>query len=149
MKSTVRRWSIILAGSAACARGAAHPQPFGSTNRGEAVSAYTLKNAHGIELQVLDYGGIIVSLRVPDRTGRLGDVALGFDSLTDYQRGSPYVGARIGRYGNRIARGRFTLDGRGYTLATNNGHTHLHGGEGRFIHKATNIAPFQHADSVG
>ena len=149
MKSTVRRWSIILAGSAACARGAAHPQPFGSTNRGEAVSAYTLKNAHGIELQVLDYGGIIVSLRVPDRTGRLDDVVLGFDSLGDYERGSPYFGALIGRYGNRIARGRFTLDGRTYTLATNNGLNHLHGGVRGFDKVVWAAAPFEHGDSVG
>src|SRR5213079_1188888 len=103
---TPSRWLVIVALSAGCAGGGGGiaRTPFGSTERGEAVSAYTLKNAHGIELQVLDYGGIIVSLRVPDRTGRLGDVVLGFDSLADYQRGSPYFGALIGRYGNRIAR---------------------------------------------
>ena len=110
---------------------------------------YTLKNAHGIELQVLDYGGIIVSLRVPDRTGRLDDVVLGFDSLADYERGSPYFGALIGRYGNRIARGRFTLDGRTYTLATNNGLNHLHGGVRGFDKVVWAAAPFEHGDSVG
>src|SRR5213082_1687074 len=148
---TPSRWLVIVALSAGCAGGGGGiaREPFGSTERGEAVSAYTLKNAHGIELQVLDYGGIIVSLRVPDRTGRLGDVALGFDSLTDYQRGSPYFGALIGRYGNRIARGRFTLDGRGYTLATNNGPNHLHGGVRGFDKVVWKVAPFQHADSVG
>jgi aldose 1-epimerase len=149
MKSTVRGWSIILAGSAACAPGAPRSQPFGTTDRGEAVSLYTLKNAHGMEAQVLDYGGIIVSLRVPDRNGRLGDVVLGFDSLTDYERGSPYFGAIVGRYGNRIARGRFTLDGRSYTLATNNGPNHLHGGVRGFDKVVWKVAPFQHADSVG
>src|SRR5256884_8204862 len=145
------RWWVIVALSAGCAGGGGGiaGKPFGSTQRGEAVSAYTLKNAHGIELQVLDYGGIIVSLRVPDRTGRVADVVLGFDSLADYQRGSPYFGALIGRYGNRIARGRFTLEGRTYTLATNNGPNHLHGGVRGFDKVVWKVAPFQHADSVG
>src|SRR6184192_3076907 len=145
------RWLVIVALSAGCAGGGGGiaRKPFGSTQRREAVSAYTLKNAHGIELQVLDYGGIIVSLRVPDRTGRVADVVLGFDSLADYQRGSPYFGALIGRYGNRIARGRFSLDGRGYTLATNNGPNHLHGGVRGFDKVVWKVAPFQHADSVG
>ena len=149
MKSTVGGWFIILAWSAACARGAPRPQPFGMTHRGEAVSLYTLKNAHGMEAKVLDYGGIIVSLRVPDRNGRLDDVVLGFDSLGDYERGSPYFGAIIGRYGNRIARGRFTLDGRTYTLATNNGPNHLHGGVRGFDKVIWSVTPFQRSDSVG
>ena len=149
MKSTVGGWSIILAWSAACARGAPRPQPFGMTHRREAVSLYTLKNAHGMEAKVLDYGGIIVSLRVPDRNGRLDDVVLGFDSLGDYERGSPYFGAIIGRYGNRIARGRFTLDGRTYTLATNNGPNHLHGGVRGFDKVIWSVTPFQRSDSVG
>src|SRR5256884_7622498 len=148
---TPSRWLVIVALRAGCAGGGGGlgRKPFGSTEGGEAVSAYTLKNAHGIELQVLDYGGIIVSLRVPDRTGRPGDVVLGFASLADYQRGSPYFGALIGRYGNRIARGRFSLDGRGYTLATNNGPNHLHGGVRGFDKVVWKVAPFQHADSVG
>ena len=149
MKSTVGGWSIILVWSAACARGAPRPQPFGMTHRGEAVSLYTLKNAHGMEAKVLDYGGIIVSLRVPDRNGRLDDVVLGFDSLGDYERGSPYFGAIIGRYGNRIARGRFTLDGRTYTLATNNGPNHLHGGVRGFDKVVWTAAQFERGDSVG
>ena len=140
---------MILAGSAACARGAPRPEPFGTTDRGEAVSLYTLKNAHGMEARVLAYGGIIVSLQVPDRNGRLDDVVLGFDSLADYERGSPYFGAIVGRYGNRIARGRFTLDGRTYPLATNNGPNHLHGGVRGFDKVVWKVAPFQHADSVG
>src|SRR5437660_4966879 len=148
MRPTVR-WCAIVACTGACASSAPRPQPFGTTDRGEAVSLYTLKNAHGIELQVLDYGGIIVSLRVPDRTGRLADVVLGFDSLADYQRGSPYFGALIGRYGNRIARGRFTLEGRTYTLATNNGPNHLHGGVRGFDKVVWSVTPFERADSVG
>ncbi len=110
---------------------------------------YTLKNAHGIELRVLDYGGIIVSLRLPDRTGRFDDVVLGHDSLAGYERASPYFGAIIGRYGNRIARGRFTLDGRTYTLATNNGPNHLHGGVRGFDKVVWDVAPFEGPESVG
>src|SRR5437762_12943247 len=115
---TPSRWLVIVALSAGCAGGGGGiaRTPFGSTERGEAVSAYTLKNAYGIELQVLDYGGIIVSLRVPDRTGRLDDVVLGFDSLGDYERGSPYFGDLSGRCGNRTARGRFTPHVRPYPL---------------------------------
>src|SRR5438105_6628991 len=145
------RWLVIVSLSAACSGGGGGGarKPFGATARGEAVSVYTLKNAHGIELRVLDYGGIIVSLRVPDRNGRLDDVVLGFDSLGDYERGSPYFGALIGRYGNRIARGRFTLDGRTYTLATNNGPNHLHGGARGFDKVVWAAAPFERGDSVG
>src|SRR5204863_8633959 len=101
---------------------------FGTTARGASVSVYTLKNAHGIELRVLDYGGIIVSLKLPDRAGKFADVVLGYDSLAGYERASPYFGALIGPYGNRIARARLTLDGRTYTSATTNGPNPLHGG---------------------
>ena len=124
-------------------------ESFGTTNRGEAVSVYTLKNAHGMELRVTNYGGIILSLRVPDRNGQFSDIVLGFDSLADYERSSPYFGAIIGRYGNRIARGRFTLDGSAYTLATNNGPNHLHGGTKGFDKVVWDAAPFKRGDSVG
>lgn len=113
------------------------------------MGTYTLKNNNGIELRILDYGGIIVSLKVPDRTGQLDDVVLGFDSLADYQRASPYFGAIIGRYGNRIARGRFTLDGHAYTLATNNGPNHLHGGLKGFDKVVWDVSPLERQDSVG
>ena len=110
---------------------------------------YTLKNTHGMELRVLDYGGIIASLAVPDRTGRVDDVVLGFDRLEDYERSSPYFGAIIGRFGNRIARGRFTLDGRTYTLATNDGPNHLHGGVKGFDKVVWEVSPFERQDSRG
>src|SRR2546423_15490796 len=118
---TASRWLVIVALNAACAGGAGGGagvvrKPFGTTQRGEAVSAYTLKNAHGIELQVLDYGGIIVSLRVPDRTGRLDDVVPRLDSLGAYERGPPCFGAPLGRYGNPIPRGRVPPEGRTYNL---------------------------------
>jgi aldose 1-epimerase len=102
--------------------------PFGVLPSGEPVHVYTLTNANGIELRALDYGGVILSLRTPDRTGVLGDIVLGFDSLGGYLASSPYFGALVGRYANRIARGQFTLDGATYRLAVNNGRNALHGG---------------------
>ncbi len=123
--------------------------PFGTAPGGDTVSVYTLKNAHGMELRVLDYGGIILSLTVPDRSGRSADVVLGFDSLADYVRASPYFGAIIGRYGNRVAHGRFTLDGRTYTLARNNGPNHLHGGVKGFDKVVWDVSPFKRPDSTG
>ncbi len=87
---------------------------------GKAVLLYTLDNGRGLRLKVTNYGGIITSLETPDRTGRSADITLGYDRLADYVKATPYFGALIGRYGNRIANGRFTLDGVTYTLATNN-----------------------------
>jgi aldose 1-epimerase len=89
---------------------------------------FTLTNAHGIEVRVMTYGGIITSIRTPDRFGKLDDIVLGFDSLAGYLTDSPYFGAIVGRYANRIAKGQFTLDGTTYHLATNNGPNSLHGG---------------------
>jgi aldose 1-epimerase len=90
----------------------------------------------------MTYGGIVVSIKVPDRNGKLGDVVLGYDNLKGYLRDNPYFGALIGRYGNRIAKGRFTLNGTQYQLAQNNGANHLHGGVVGFdkvIWKATEV----------
>jgi aldose 1-epimerase len=103
-------------------------ESFGRTQDGAPVSIYTLRNANGMEARISNYGGIITSLKVPDRNGNLGDVVLGYDSLDGYLKSTPYFGALIGRYGNRIAKGRFTLDGITYTLVTNNGPNALHGG---------------------
>jgi aldose 1-epimerase len=101
--------------------------PFGTAD-GLPVELFTLRNRHGLEAQIMTYGGTLVSLQVPDRRGRPVDVVLGFEALDPYPTQSPYFGALIGRYGNRIARGRFVLDGRAYSLACNNGPNHLHGG---------------------
>jgi aldose 1-epimerase len=101
--------------------------PFGKTADGE-VEAFTLKNANGIEVTAITYGGIITSLKVPDRNGAIGDIVLGFETIDGYLKGHPFFGAIIGRYGNRIAKGRFSIDKQTYTLATNNGPNHLHGG---------------------
>ena len=95
---------------------------------GSDVSVFTLTNATGMTVRILDFGGIITEIHVPDRDGVFADVALGFDTLAPYRGDSPYFGALIGRYGNRIAGGRFTLDGHTYTLPVNNGKNHLHGG---------------------
>jgi aldose 1-epimerase len=103
-------------------------EPFGATPDGQAVDIYTLRNQSGVEARIMTYGGIVVSLKVPDKNGKLGDVVLGYDNLDAYVKNSPYFGALIGRYGNRIARGHFTLDGTAYTLATNNYPNALHGG---------------------
>jgi aldose 1-epimerase len=107
-------------------------QPFGRTAAGEAVELFTLANAAGLEAQVCTYGGTLVALQLPDRAGARADVLHGFDTLEGYLSPHPYFGALIGRYGNRIARGRFSLDGVSYQLATNNGPNHLHGGPGGF-----------------
>lgn len=101
---------------------------FGKTADGQSVSLYTLKNKNGIEAAITNYGGIVVSLKTPDRNGKLDDIVLGFDSLDGYLKTQPYFGALIGRYGNRIANGRFKLDGVEYKLAQNNGPNALHGG---------------------
>ncbi|MCX6995887.1 MAG: galactose mutarotase [Kiritimatiellaeota bacterium] len=101
---------------------------FGTTKDGQAVERFTLKNKNGAEMQVMNFGAIVLSLKVPDRHGQLADVVLGCDQLSDYETKTPYFGAVVGRYGNRIAKGQFTLDGQTYTLATNNGPNALHGG---------------------
>lgn len=103
-------------------------QPFGQTSAGVPVNVYTLTNDHGIQAKITNYGGIIVSLLAPDRDGNFGDVVLGFDDLASYLRGHPYFGSIVGRYGNRIAGGKFSLNGVEYRLAQNNGANHLHGG---------------------
>ena len=100
---------------------------FGRLADGTDIGLFTL-NARGVEVRAIPYGAIIVSIRVPDRRGDLADVVLGFDDLQGYLERSRYFGAVVGRYGNRIANGRFSLDGRTYQLATNNGPNHLHGG---------------------
>jgi aldose 1-epimerase len=110
------------------------PQPhlnrtlFGRMPDGTAIDLFTLTNSHGVEIRAITYGCIIASIRVPDRTGRFDDIVLGQDTMEGYLTRSRFFGAVVGRYANRIAKGRFTLDGKTYQLATNNGPNHLHGG---------------------
>jgi aldose 1-epimerase len=103
-------------------------QSFGKTSDGTEVFLYTLKNKEGMEARITNYGGIVVSLLVRDRSGKTDDIVLGYDALSSYLKDSPYFGALIGRYGNRIGKGEFQLDGVTYKLAVNNGVNALHGG---------------------
>jgi aldose 1-epimerase len=112
----------------ALAQGGIHKSPFGTTKDGKAVSAYELTNAKGAKATIITFGGIVTRIQMPDRNGKLGDVVLGFDRLAPYDAPGPYLGATVGRYANRIAKGRFTLDGKTYKLAVNNGPNALHGG---------------------
>jgi len=124
--------------------------PFGTTSDGEAVEVYTLTNANGVEVRAITYGGIIVSLRVPDKDGQLGDVVLGYDTLDGYlTNNSPYLGALIGRFGNRIGKGTFTLDEQTYSLAVNNGPNHLHGGLKGFDKVVWQAESFDDEEGVG
>jgi aldose 1-epimerase len=108
------------------------PEGFHRIIDGSQVDLYTLKNSNGIEATITNYGGIVVSLKVPDRNGKLGDVVLGYDTLNDYIGSTPYFGALIGRYGNRIAKGRFTIAGVEFQLAQNDDSNALHGGRKGF-----------------
>lgn len=122
---------------------------FGRTADGRAAELFTLTNARGVEVRLTNYGGIITALRTPDRSGRFDDIALGYDSLSGYLRDTPYFGAIVGRYGNRIAKGKFTLDGTTYSLAVNNGPNALHGGLRGFDKVVWTAEPFRNSTGVG
>ena len=138
MKNQIQQTLTALAGlGALCLLGcAAMPEskmtisyaPFGKAPDGTPVELYTLRNARGSEAQICNYGGIVTSLKVADQHGKFGDVVLGFDNLDSYIKQSPHFGCLVGRYGNRIAKGKFTLNGKEYKLAVNNGPNSLHGG---------------------
>jgi len=150
----------VLAESSTCDSCCATPSctitkaPFGKTLDGKRVDIYTLRNTNGVAVRICNYGGLIISFMAPDRDGHMGDIVLGYDNLDGYLTNSPYFGAMVGRYGNRIAKGRFTLDDVQYTLATNNGPNALHGGLKGFdkkVWKARIIPAFQNfwQDSSG
>jgi aldose 1-epimerase len=103
-------------------------KPYGKTSSGTPLTLYTLTNSHGLEATITNYGGIVVSLKTPDRTGKMADVVLGFDSVDPYLGTHPNFGTLVGRYGNRIGKAKFSIDGKEYTLAKNNGENSLHGG---------------------
>ena len=124
-------------------------EAFGTTPDGKAVELYTLTNTQGMEVRVITYGGIIVSLKTPDKKGHFADIALGFDDLASYLSRSPFFGALVGRYGNRIGNAKFTLDGKEYTLAKNNGPNSLHGGVKGFDKVVWAAQPFQKSGEVG
>ena len=122
--------AVCLVGCASTPRSDANisKESFGASKEGIPVDIYTLRNTKGVEARICNYGGIVVSLKAPDRDGKFGDVVLGYDNLADYIKDSPYFGCLVGRYGNRIAKGKFTVGGKEYTLATNNPPNALHGG---------------------
>jgi aldose 1-epimerase len=130
--STILTTSILIASvlftSCSKQESSMSKQSFGRTTDGTEVFLYTLKNKNGMEARITNYGGIVVSLMTRDRTGKTDDIVLGYDSLAGYIKATPYFGALIGRYGNRIGNGEFQLGGVKYTLAVNNGANHLHGG---------------------
>ncbi len=123
-------------------------QPFGKTEDGTEVQLYTLTNETGMSVSITNYGGIVTSIIVPGRDGKAGDVVCGYEKVEDYIAGSPYFGCITGRYANRIAKGKFTLDGKEYTLATNNDPNHLHGGDIGFDKKVWEATSLKDADSV-
>ncbi len=122
---------------------------FGTTAAGQAVDVYMFTNANGVEIKAITYGGTITSLKFRTVPGRMGDVVLGFDRLDGYLKDPPYFGAIIGRYGNRIGKAQFTLDGKTYTLAANNGPNHLHGGVKGFDKVIWHAEPIESAEGVG
>jgi aldose 1-epimerase len=123
--------------------------PFGKTAEGVDVDLYTCTNAQGLVLKLTNYGAIVVALEVPDRQGKLANVNLGFATLERYLARHPYFGSTIGRYGNRIAKGKFTVAGQEYTLATNDGPNHLHGGKAGFDKVVWQAEPVQTDKAVG
>lgn len=123
--------------------------PFGATPEGRAVELFTLTNVEGMQVQTISYGAAITSIKVPDRNGELDDIALGFDSLDAYLNNPHYIGVVVGRYANRIANARFTLDGRTYPLAANLAPNSIHGGVKGFDKVAWSAEPFERPGEVG
>ena len=119
---------------------------FGKMPDGTPVDLYTLTNARGLVAKITNYGAILTELHAPDKTGRMGDIVLGFDNLDAYLKGHPFFGSTVGRYANRIAKGKFTLDGQEYTLVVNNGPNHLHGGTKGFDKVVWDAKPVRRVD---
>ncbi|MBM4034806.1 MAG: galactose mutarotase [Planctomycetes bacterium] len=117
--------------------------PYGELPDGTSVDIYTLTNGNGMEVKLINYGAITVSVKVPDRQGNLADVTLGYDTMEGWLKNAPHFGSTVGRYANRIAKGAFTLDGTTYKLATNSGENHLHGGVKGFDKAVWNAQPIQ------
>lgn len=123
-------------------------RPYGTTMAGRQVDEFTLTNGNGVEVKVITYGGIMTSIKVPDRNGNLANVALGFSNLEQYETQNPYFGCITGRYANRIANATFELNGETYTLAANNGPNSLHGGNVGFDKVVWNAAEVESEDGV-
>jgi aldose 1-epimerase len=135
--------------SAATKKSMIEMTPFGKTKDGTEVQLYTLTNANGMVVKITNYGGIVTEIHVPDREGKMADVALGYGGLEDYLAGSPYFGCITGRYANRIAKGMFRIEGKEYSLAKNNGDNHLHGGEVGFDKRVWEAERIEEGGKVG
>jgi aldose 1-epimerase len=123
--------------------------PFGTLEDGGKVTLYTLTNPSGAEVKIINYGAIVVSLNVPDKEGRLRDVVLGYDDLAGYVKDKDFFGCIVGRYGNRIGAGKFTLDKKDYQLDLNNGPNHLHGGAQGFCKRLWKAEAVKGKDGPG
>ena len=132
--------TIVVSAPQAEAKAKMQKQSFGKTDDGQPVDLYILTNQHGMEAAITNYGGTVVTLKVPDRNGKIDDVVLGYDKLDDYAAGKAYFGAIVGRYANRIAHAKFTLDGTTYTLPKNDGDNHLHGGFNKRVWTAKDVS---------
>ncbi|WP_421556661.1 aldose epimerase family protein [Pseudomonas kitaguniensis] len=140
---------MIVSGGAHAAGLTSEHKPFGKTNDGTAVEQYVLRNSHGMQATVITYGGVLQSLKVPDKNGTVEDVVLGFDDVQGYQAGTAFFGATIGRFGNRLAGGAFELDGKRYQVPLNDGPNSLHGGAQGFDKHVWQAEPVKGKDSVG
>ena len=140
---------LLLAGSLSSQgmRGTIRKESFGKTAGGQQVDLYTLSNNKGMEAAITNFGATVVALKVPDRAGKAADVVLGFDTLEGYEKGTAYFGATIGRYGNRIGGGKFSIEGKTYTLPKNNGNNTLHGGIVGFDKKVWKLREIASKDS--
>jgi aldose 1-epimerase len=123
-------------------------KPFGEVD-GQPVQLYTLTNAKGMKVQITNYGAIVTSLTAPDKNGKMGDIVMGYDNLQDYVKNSPYFGAIVGRYGNRIGKGKFTIDGKEYSVTVNDGVNSLHGGKKGFDKVVWQSEKVEKPDGVG
>ena len=156
-KSLVLLFLLLLVMSAiGCGQARVEEKKMGITKQsygkadGKEVNLWTLTNKNGLVAKITNYGGIMTELWLPDKNGKMADCVLGYDKLDGYIKSSPYFGALIGRYGNRIGKGKFTLEGREYTLATNdNGKNHLHGGTKGYDKVVWNAKEVQTKDGVG
>ena len=147
--------SLLLAVGCQCQKSASASKAtiekvsFGQTKDGKNTDLYTLTNANGLVAKITNYGGTVTQLWVPDRDGKLADILLGFDNVSDYEEKSPYFGSLIGRYGNRIGNAKFTLDGKEYKLPANDGKNTLHGGVKGFDKVVWDAEPVKNCDGVG
>jgi aldose 1-epimerase len=147
--SALKKVEAVKAKVEAAAKLSVAEAPFGKLPSGETATLYTLTNANGVVVKVSNYGGVITSIHTPDKDGKLGDIVLGFDDVDGYVKNPSFFGALIGRFGNRIAKGQFNLDGKQYQLTINDGVNHLHGGTVGFDKVLWKAKSFKTEKSVG